>query len=117
MSLKSSCSSTSFAVGAAALYVMRRLAATSGNVNVRPVTLPPGCARLRAQPSRTGSLPDRVTIGIVFVARSARALHASYERRLVRRLGPRRAADLRTGLALVGESGDVDAASRVLRPM
>ena len=33
-----------------------------------PVTLPPGRARLWAQPSRTGSLPDRVTIGIVAVA-------------------------------------------------
>ena len=43
--------------------------------------------------------------------RRARALHASYERRLVRRLGDRRAADLRQALTLVGESGEVDAAS------
>ena len=49
--------------------------------------------------------------------RRARALHASYERRLARRLGARRAAELREALALVGESGEVDAASRVLRPM
>ena len=49
--------------------------------------------------------------------RRARALHASYERRLVRRLGEGRAADLRQALTLVGESGEVDAASRVLRPM
>jgi DNA-binding MarR family transcriptional regulator len=47
----------------------------------------------------------------------ARTLHASYERSLVRRLGRPRAAHLREALALVGESGDVDAASRVLRPM
>ena len=49
--------------------------------------------------------------------RRARALHASYERRLVRRLGVQRVADLREALGLVGESGDVDAASRVFRPM
>jgi DNA-binding MarR family transcriptional regulator len=49
--------------------------------------------------------------------RRARALHASYERRLIRRLGEQRATDLREALALVGESGDVDAGSRVLRPM
>jgi DNA-binding MarR family transcriptional regulator len=49
--------------------------------------------------------------------RRARALHASYERRLIRRLGAQRVADLREALALVGESGEVDAATRVLRPM
>jgi DNA-binding MarR family transcriptional regulator len=49
--------------------------------------------------------------------RRARALHASYERRLVRRLGVQRVADLREALGLVGESVDVDTASRVLRPM
>ncbi len=49
--------------------------------------------------------------------RRARALHASYERRLVRRLGEQRVADVREALVLVGESGEVDPGSRVLRPM
>jgi DNA-binding MarR family transcriptional regulator len=49
--------------------------------------------------------------------RRARALHASYQRRLLRRLGEQRVADLRAALSLVGESGGVDPAARVLRPM
>ena len=49
--------------------------------------------------------------------RRARALHASYERVLIERLGPRKVRDLRQALAVVAESGEVDAAARVLRPM
>ena len=59
---------TRVSVGSACLSSSSRFGASSGKVKVRPVTLPPGRARLWAQPSRTGSLPDRVTIGIVAVA-------------------------------------------------
>ena len=44
-----------------------RFSSSSGIVTVSPVTLPPGRARLAAQPSPTGSAP-RATIGIVDVA-------------------------------------------------
>ena len=50
-----------------------RFCASSGNVTRRPVTLPPGRAKLAAHLSATGSPPDTATIGTREVAWRAAA--------------------------------------------
>jgi hypothetical protein len=44
------------------------LAATSGDWSARPVTLPPGWAKLVTMPERTGSAATAKTIGMTVVA-------------------------------------------------
>jgi len=48
-----------------------RFAESSDVIVDRPVTLPPGCARLAARPRLTWSVPVAMTIGIFVVARRA----------------------------------------------
>ena len=54
--------------GTSAFSSSRRLGASSVVALVRPVTLPPGRARLAASPLSTGSATAAITIGISLVA-------------------------------------------------
>src|SRR5262249_15943336 len=53
-------------LGTASLSNSRRLAESPVAISVRPVTLPPGMARLATSPVATGSPSAYMTIGIVF---------------------------------------------------
>jgi hypothetical protein len=55
-------------LGAASLSISRRLAARSGAMELTPVTLPPGRARLVTSPVATGSPGSSMTMGIEVVA-------------------------------------------------
>src|SRR5258708_17309914 len=57
------------ALGSACLSRPRRLAASSGPRNAKPVTFPPGRASEPTRPSATGSPMAGATMGIVVVAR------------------------------------------------
>src|SRR5262245_23541341 len=52
-------------LGTASLSNSRRLAESPVAISVRPVTLPPGLARLATSPRATGSPSAYMTIGIV----------------------------------------------------
>lgn len=70
---------TRVSCGSASFSSSSRFEAISGNVTVSPVTLPPGRARLCAQPSLTGSLPDTATIRMLRVASVTAATGAGPE--------------------------------------
>src|SRR5438093_5232690 len=54
--------------GTASFRRSSRLAARPGPRTVKPVTFPPGCARLETRPLLTGSPAPAITMGIVVIA-------------------------------------------------
>src|SRR6516164_7644966 len=60
--------------GAISFNSSTHLPPTAGSLTVKPVMLPPGCARFAAKPLPIGSVTDANTIGIVFVSRARAAI-------------------------------------------